>query len=119
MTQTLSGVLLVEDDEGDAILVRECLREAGLDDDDLIWCRTLAEGVDALAEKPSCVLLDLGLPDAEGLSGLHTLVAEVAMTPVIVLTGRQGSAGVDAVAAGAQDYPVSYTHLTLPTNREV
>jgi len=104
MTQTLSGVLLVEDDEGDAILVRECLREAGLDDDDLIWCRTLAEGVDALAEKPSCVLLDLGLPDAEGLSGLHTLVAEVAMTPVIVLTGRQGSAGVDAVAAGAQDY---------------
>jgi serine phosphatase RsbU (regulator of sigma subunit) len=104
MTQSLSGVLLVEDDEGDAILVRECLRDAGLADDDLIWCRTLAEGVDALAEKPSCVLLDLGLPDAQGLSGLHTLVAEVSKTPVIVLTGRLGSAGVDAVAAGAQDY---------------
>jgi serine phosphatase RsbU (regulator of sigma subunit) len=104
MTQSLSGVLLVEDDEGDAILVRECLREAGLADDDLTWCRTVAEGVEALAEKPSCILLDLGLPDAEGLSALHTIVAEVTTTPVIVLTGRHDRAGIDAVAAGAQDY---------------
>lgn len=104
MTQTLSGVLLVEDDEGDALLVRECLREAGLADEDLIWCRTVAEGVEALADKPSCVLLDLGLPDAEGLSALHTVVAEVTTTPVIVLTGRHDRAGVEAVAAGAQDY---------------
>ena len=104
MTQSLTGVLLVEDDEGDAILVRECLLEAGLADDDLLWCRTVAEAVEALADKPSCILLDLGLPDAEGLSALHTVVAEVTTTPVIVLTGRHGSAGIDAVAAGAQDY---------------
>jgi len=104
MTQSLSGVLLVEDDEGDALLVRECLRDAGLDDDDLTWCRTVAEGVEALVERPSCVLLDLGLPDAQGLEALHTVVAEVTTTPVIVLTGRHDRTGVEAVAAGAQDY---------------
>ena len=104
MTQSLSGVLLVEDDEGDAILVRECLREAGLADDDLTWCRTVAEGVEALADKPRCVLLDLGLPDAEGLSALRAVVAEGTATPVIVLTGRHDRTGIDAVSAGAQDY---------------
>jgi len=105
MNVSLSGVLLVEDDEGDALLVRECLREAGLADDDITWCRTLAEGVEALVDRPSCVLLDLGLPDADGLTALHTVVSEVTKaTPVIVLTGRHDRIGVEAMAAGAQDY---------------
>jgi serine phosphatase RsbU (regulator of sigma subunit) len=104
VTQSLSGVLLVEDDEGDALLVRECLKDAGLHEDDLTWCRTVADGVLALAHDPSCVLLDLGLPDASGLEALHTVVAEATTAPVIVLTGRHDKAGVAAVAAGAQDY---------------
>ena len=57
-------VLLVEDDEGDALLVRECLREAGLPEDDLIWCRTVAEGVDALAELVPNETLAPGAPDS-------------------------------------------------------
>ena len=106
MTQSVTGVLLVEDDEGDALLVRECLREAGIADADVVWRRTVREGVAALAEHPSCVLLDLGLPDAQGLDALHVLVAQESSTPVIVLTGRNDRTGVDAVAAGAQDYLV-------------
>lgn len=106
MSDLLSRVLLVEDDEGDALLVRECLLEAGVPAADVLWQRSLADGIAALAEAPGCVLLDLGLPDADGLGALHGIVAEAISTPVIVLTGRNDRTGVDAVAAGAQDYLV-------------
>ena len=99
-----SRVLLVEDDEGDALLVSECLIEAGVPPDDVIWRRTLADGISALTSSPGCVLLDLGLPDADGLNALHRLVAVGSAPPIIVLTGRNDRTGVDAVAAGAQDY---------------
>jgi CheY-like chemotaxis protein len=107
VTDAIPRILLVEDDEGDAILVRECLSEAGGRPDDAIWVRTLAEAVTALGQRPSCVLLDLGLPDAEGLSALHALVAVAGNVPVIVLTGRNDRGfGEMAVAAGAQDFLV-------------
>jgi serine phosphatase RsbU (regulator of sigma subunit) len=99
-------VLLIEDDDGDALLIQESLREAGIAGEHVVWRRTLAEGTSALASSPGCVLLDLGLPDAEGLQGLRSLVAAAPDTPVIVLTGRHDRTGVDAVAAGAQDYLV-------------
>src|SRR5690349_5069136 len=106
MSDLLARVLLVEDDEGDALLVRECLVDAGVPEVDVLWQRTLADGIGALDDAPGCVLLDLGLPDAEGLGALHHLVAAAGPTPVIVLTGRNDRTGVDAVAAGAQDYLV-------------
>jgi CheY-like chemotaxis protein len=97
-------LLLVEDDDGDAVLVQACLAEAGVDPESVIWRRTLAEAVPVLARRPNCVLLDLGLPDAQGLTALQTVVAAAPDTPVIVLTGRHGEAGTEALAAGAEDY---------------
>ncbi len=107
MAQGRRGVLLVEDDEGDAILVQECLREAGVAEGDVVWRRTVRDGIAALGVvEPSCVLLDLGLPDAHGLDALHSVVASGSEIPVIVLTGRHDRIGTEAVAAGAQDYLV-------------
>ncbi|MDT4964577.1 MAG: hypothetical protein QOF87_4224 [Pseudonocardiales bacterium] len=100
------GILLVEDDHGDAVLVQASLEQAGIAADSVTWKRTLAEGCAALAEQPMCVLLDLGLPDASGLGALLAVVEESPDTPVIVLTGRHDPSGVDALAIGAQDYLV-------------
>jgi serine phosphatase RsbU (regulator of sigma subunit) len=101
-----AGLLLIEDDAGDALFVRECLAEAGVDTADIIGATTLAEGIAVLATGPFCVLLDLGLPDASGLSALVDLVEAAPDVPVIVLTGRHDQTGTDALAAGAQDYLV-------------
>jgi serine phosphatase RsbU (regulator of sigma subunit) len=103
---SLPSILLIEDDDGDALLVRACLDESGPTASELVWTRTLAEGIAALRDGPHCVLLDLGLPDALGLAALERLVEEAPDTPVIVLTGRYDHTGTDALAAGAQDYVV-------------
>jgi serine phosphatase RsbU (regulator of sigma subunit) len=98
-------ILLVEDDEGDAFLVQELLAEAGALFDlrvatSLREARPMMRGV-------QCVLLDLGLPDAEGIDGLRKLLAVAGSAAVCVLTGRSDEhLGVAAVAEGAQDYLV-------------
>lgn len=104
------AILLVEDDPGDALLVQACLAEAGLPDHAVRWNQTLADALDTLdtldtfGEQSTCILLDLGLPDAMGVAAVRRVVAAAADIPVIVLTGRQESDGVAALGAGAQDY---------------
>ncbi|HEY2795245.1 MAG TPA: SpoIIE family protein phosphatase [Micromonosporaceae bacterium] len=98
-------VLLVEDDEGDAVLVKEWLSEVS-DPIELTWVRTLADA-EAWRGPLDCVLLDLGLPDAFGLDGLKRMQAGVHRVAVVVLTGYDDARhGVAAVAAGAQDYVI-------------
>jgi serine phosphatase RsbU (regulator of sigma subunit) len=98
-------VLLVEDDEGDAVLVRELLADAATPVD-LVWAPSLGEAERLWSAGTDCVLLDLQLPDASGLDGLRRLLRRGAVA-VVVLTGLDDHRqGVAAVAAGAQDYLV-------------
>jgi serine phosphatase RsbU (regulator of sigma subunit) len=103
------SILLVEDDHGDAVLVRQCLADVGITEPAVIWRRSLADAIAALSGHPACVLLDLGLPDADGYGGVHKMVEAAPDTAVIVLTGRQERDGVEALAAGAQDYLIKDT----------
>jgi serine phosphatase RsbU (regulator of sigma subunit) len=99
-------VLLVEDDDGDALLFGELLVDAGLGAE-VVRARTVAEAVSRLPGGVSCVVLDLGLPDADGLGALVQMRAAAPAVPMLVLTGLADTArGVAAVAAGAQDYLV-------------
>lgn len=99
----------MEDDEGDAIIVLEELADAA-PEVQLRRARSIAEAEAALTDDVACVLLDLGLPDATGLSGLERLRASAPGTAVIVLTGHGDERqGATAVGAGAQDYLVKGT----------
>jgi serine phosphatase RsbU (regulator of sigma subunit) len=96
-------LLLVEDDDGDALLVREMLAD-GLPGARVERVTTLAEASRA-ARYADCVLLDIGLPDAAGVSGVERLAADAPGTPVVVLTGAASEKlGIGSLAAGAQDY---------------
>ncbi|MGQ4418799.1 response regulator, partial [Streptomyces sp. SAS_269] len=98
------AVLLVEDDDGDALLVEELLHDTDLPHT-LTRCRTAAEARAALvSDAVDCVLLDLHLPDASGLESVQAIQSNT-HAAIIVLTGLdEPRAGVDALAAGAQDY---------------
>ncbi|MEV6902979.1 SpoIIE family protein phosphatase [Amycolatopsis sp. NPDC051372] len=96
-------VLLIEDDDGDALIVEELLADAAVPAT-LARARTLAEAL-AGPVVADCILLDLQLPDAMGLTGLTRLRQHAPGTAVVVLTGQNDeTTGVAAVAAGAQDY---------------
>jgi serine phosphatase RsbU (regulator of sigma subunit) len=99
-------VLLVEDDDGDALIVEEELALSGAQVE-LGRARTLAEAAAADLAGYDCALLDLNLPDADGLAGLRRLRELAPDLAVLVLTGLDDERrGVEAVASGAQDYLV-------------
>jgi len=98
-------VLLVEDDDGDALIVSELLLEVNAPVS-LRRVRSIAEAK-PLAPAVACVLLDLGLPDARELDGVRWLQENVPDVAVVVLTGLADEhLGAEAVRAGAQDYLV-------------
>jgi serine phosphatase RsbU (regulator of sigma subunit) len=98
----------VEDDDGDALLVQELLADADAAVR-LTRARTLAEALASPQHEAGidCILLDLDLPDAFGLSGLQRLRESVRDVPVLVLTGQEDEhRAIEAVGGGAQDYLV-------------
>ena len=95
-------VLLVEDDDGVASALAELLGQAGAS-----VIRT-SRGADALHRVKGCdlVLLDLGLPDMDGLDVLRTL-RRASAVPVIIMTARDSDGAVVlGLRAGADDYLV-------------
>ena len=99
-------ILLVEDNPGDARLLAEILKEArGLSATLKHVDRLEAAKAELRDEKPDLVLLDLSLPDAQGMNTLTGALEAAPDVPVVVLTGLDDEdTAVRAVHAGAQDY---------------
>ena len=101
-------ILLVEDNGGDARLIREMLIEAGIEQLELTHVERLADAFEHLEhERVDVLLLDLSLPDSAGLDTVLRVHERAAQVPVVVLTGtNDGVLAINAVQAGVQDYLV-------------
>ncbi len=107
-TKKISKMLLVEDNPHDSLLVQELLKDSNMADCELKTAEDLVSALEALATlQIDIILADLGLPDAQGLEALTSLLRAAAGTPLIVLTGLDDAAlAEEAVVQGAQDYLV-------------
>ncbi len=106
------NALLIEDSPGDARLITEVLRDAP--EIVLHTVDKLSLGIEYLkARKIDVVLLDLGLPDSQGLGSLHAAHKVVPQTPIVVITGMDDEAiAKEAIRLGAQDYVIKSEMLT-------
>lgn len=101
-------VLLIEDHEGFAAIVREMLLSLRQECVSFEWSNRLDKGIERVIQwKPEVILLDLFLPDSRGLDTLSQVRRYAATAPIIVLTGNDDEklAG-EAIGRGAQDYLV-------------
>ena len=101
-------ILYVEDNPSDAELLIEGLRAEGAHTAFIVHVSRLSEAQAALRrERFDVVLLDLGLPDSDGLDTLRSLLEDAPNRPVVVLTGLDDEdVGAAAMREGAQDYLV-------------
>jgi DNA-binding response OmpR family regulator len=106
MNENTIRVLLVEDNVADARLLREMLNEPARNNYELTHCESMAKAVThLLTKRVDVVLLDLGLPDSQGLAALGRAHGAAPQVPLVVLTGLDDEAlAMEALQAGAQDY---------------
>ena len=102
MTNASLKVLVVDDEPAIRKLLRMGLSTQGYE---TIEAGNGKAGLDQLEQKPDLVILDLGLPDMDGLDVLRAIRARNERVPVVVLSSRGDEAGkVAALDLGADDY---------------
>jgi len=104
--KSIKILLLVEDNPGDARLLREMFQEQGSHNTELTHVECISEAEKHLAEHAfDIIVLDLGLPDAQGLGAVRRAHAAAPRVPLVVLTGMDDeSLATQALQEGAQDY---------------
>ncbi|MDJ0677083.1 MAG: hybrid sensor histidine kinase/response regulator [Calothrix sp. MO_167.B42] len=101
-------ILLIEDNLAEARLLQEFLKQAKSHEFTVVHVQRLAAGLEKLrANNYDAILLDLTLPDSQGLVSLPPLMNQVPSTPIVVLTNiNDDELALEAVREGAQDYLV-------------
>lgn len=101
-------VLLIEDNRGDYILILQMLDKSENADFEITHSKELANGLKILENgHVDVVLLDLGLPDSQGLESFKSIFKKYHYIPIIILTGlADEEIGIKSIKYGAQDYLV-------------
>lgn len=123
-TSRRPAVLIVEDDEGIGGGLLRALHGEGYT---AVWARDAAQALTSSLTDFTVILLDLGLPDADGLDLCRRLRRTLPQTPIIVLTARGSETDVVVgLDAGADDYLVKpfrlaelFARLRAHTRRRV
>jgi diguanylate cyclase (GGDEF)-like protein/PAS domain S-box-containing protein len=102
----IKTLLVVEDNPGDARLLREMFNEQGSQKTELVNVASMSEAEKRITRRQfDIILLDLGLPDAQGLEVVRRAHAAAPRVPLVVLTGLDDeSVAAQALQRGAQDY---------------
>ncbi|GAB6143821.1 response regulator [Desulfocicer niacini] len=106
--QDILKILLFEDDPDDVVLLKETFKSDGFAAIDLTAVKTLSDGMKFLDKQTvDIILLDLHLPDSNGLDTFRALQKIVNHIPVIILSGLSDEKiALDSLREGAQDYLV-------------
>ena len=101
-------ILLIEDNPDDAALMGKVLSEAGRGQFELVWARSLSEGLERLgAGAVELVLLDLGLPDSRGQGAFDAVCRSSPEVPIVLLSNEDDETqALELVKRGAQEYLV-------------
>src|SRR5437899_4964624 len=101
-------IAVVEDNPGDSRLIQKMLREKSGKPHEVDCLSSLREALERIEQKPfDVLLLDLGLPDSQGLATFDRVNEQAPSMPIIIFSGANDEElAVDAVAHGAQDYLV-------------
>jgi diguanylate cyclase (GGDEF)-like protein/PAS domain S-box-containing protein len=112
-------VLLIEDNPGDVRLLREMFCEDGPSRAEVIHAGSMGDAERILSERTvDVVLLDLGLPDVQGLEAVRRAHLAAPRVPLVVLTGTDDELlALRALQHGAQDYLVKGQIETRPLLR--
>jgi DNA-binding response OmpR family regulator len=101
-------ILLIEDNLAEARLFQEFFKEIKSQEFNLVHVQKLQNGINKLnSETYDLILLDLTLPDSDGLSSIPQLLDKDPNTAIVVLTNTNDTElAIEAVRQGAQDYLV-------------
>ncbi len=106
MSENSVKILLIEDDPAEARLLQEVLKSFNLQLFSLVHVNRLETALEKLkSDRFDVILLDLTLPDSQGLASVDVIVKQDPNLPIVVLTNtNDDNLAIEAVRRGAQDY---------------